>query len=209
VVIGNCILATAAGYALAHLSFRGSGTVFILILVIAMVPVVVHLIPLFLVTRGVPLAGGNDIFGQGGTGLLDSYAGLVLPMLVQPLNIYLARQYFMGISREFGDSARIDGTSEIGIFFRIYMPIAKPIVATIAILSFTGAWEDFLWPLVIISSPEKQTLPLALDSFASSSSTQYGPMMASAFLVIIPVLLVFVLGQRHFRHGLSAGGVKE
>jgi len=208
VVVGNCLLASSAGYALARMRFRGSSLLFTVILGTAMVPAVVQLIPLFLMTRSVPLAGGNDVFGQGGTGLLDSYAGLVLPLLVQPLNIYLARQYFLDLSPDFGDAARVDGASELRIFWAIYMPIAKPIVATIAILSFTGSWEDFLWPLVIISSPDMQTLSLALNSFATTSSTQYGPLMASTFLAIVPVLLVFALGQRHFTQGLSSGGVK-
>ncbi|MGC0252460.1 carbohydrate ABC transporter permease [Pseudactinotalea sp. Z1748] len=207
-VIGNCMAAAAAGYALAHIKFRGSSLLFFTILGTAMVPAVVQLIPLFLLTQGVPLTGGNDIFGEGGTGLLNTRTGLVLPLLVQPLNIYLARQYFLSLSGEFGDAARVDGAGELRIFTRIYMPLAKPIIATIAILSFTGAWEDFLWPLVIISSPSMQTLPLALSSFAGSGAPQYGPLMASTLIAIIPVLIVFALGQRHLAQGLSAGGVK-
>lgn len=207
-VIGNCVAAAAAGYALARITFRGSSFLFTAILGTAMVPAVVQLIPLFLLTQGVPLAGGNDIFGDGGTGLLNTRTGLVLPMLVQPLNIYLARQYFLSLSGEFGDAARVDGAGELRIFWQVYMPLARPIIATIAILSFTGAWEDFLWPLVIISSPNMQTLPLALSAFAGSGVTQYGPLMASTLIATVPVLIIFALGQRHFAQGLSAGGVK-
>ncbi|MEU6409163.1 carbohydrate ABC transporter permease [Microbispora sp. NPDC046933] len=207
-VVGNCVAATAAGYALARIDFRGSRLLFTTVLGSAMVPSIVQLIPLFLIVKGFPLAGGNDLFGQGGTGLLDSHIGLVLPMLVQPLNIYLARQYFLDMPGELAEAGRLDGAGELRIFWQIYMPLARPIVATIAILSFTGAWEDFLWPLVAVSSPQMQTLPLALSSFAGSGVTQYGPLMAGTFIAIVPVLVIFVAGQRHFVQGLGAGGVK-
>jgi multiple sugar transport system permease protein len=207
-VAGNCVAATAAGYALARIDFRGARLLLTAVLGSAMVPSVVQLIPLFLIVKGFPLAGGNDLFGQGGSGLLDSHAGLVLPMLVQPLNIYLARQYFLDMSPELAEAGRLDGAGELRIFWQIYLPLARPIVATIAILSFTGAWEDFLWPLVTVSSPQMQTLPLALSSFAGSGVTQYGPLMAGTFLAIVPVLVVFVAGQRHFVQGLASGGVK-
>ncbi|WP_084464136.1 carbohydrate ABC transporter permease [Microtetraspora fusca] len=207
-VAGNCVAATAAGYALARIDFRGSRLLFTAVLGSAMVPSIVQLIPLFLIVKGFPLAGGNDLFGQGGTGLLDSHVGLVLPILVQPLNIYLARQYFLDMPQELADAGRLDGAGELRIFWQIYLPLARPIVATIAILSFTGAWEDFLWPLVAVSSPEMQTLPLALSSFAGSGVTQYGPLMAGTFLAIVPVLVIFIAGQRHFVQGLGSGGVK-
>ncbi|MFF3666213.1 carbohydrate ABC transporter permease [Microtetraspora malaysiensis] len=207
-VAGNCVAATAAGYALARIDFRGSRLLFTAVLGSAMVPSIVQLIPLFLIVKGFPLAGGNDLFGQGGTGLLDSHAGLVLPILVQPLNIYLARQYFLDMPQELADAGRLDGAGELRIFWQIYLPLARPIVATIAILSFTGAWEDFLWPLVAVSSPEMQTLPLALSSFAGSGVTQYGPLMAGTFLAIVPVLVIFIAGQRHFVQGLGSGGIK-
>ncbi|WP_055479854.1 carbohydrate ABC transporter permease [Sphaerimonospora mesophila] len=207
-VAGNCVAATAAGYALARIDFRGSRLLFTAVLGSAMVPAVVQLIPLFLIVKGFPLAGGNDLFGQGGSGLLDSYAGLVLPMLVQPLNIYLARQYFLDMSPELADAGRLDGAGELRIFWQIYLPLARPIVATIAILSFTGAWEDFLWPLVAVSSPQMQTLPLALSSFAGSGVIQYGPLMAGTIIAIVPVIVIFIVGQRHFVQGLGSGGVK-
>ncbi|MFU8852029.1 carbohydrate ABC transporter permease [Micromonospora sp. SL1-18] len=204
----NCIAAASAGYALARVDFRGSRLLLTVVLGSAMVPAIVQLIPLFLITRHFPLTGGNDILGQGGTGLLDTHAGLVLPLLVQPLSIYLTRQYFLDMSPELSDAGRVDGAGELRIFWQIYLPLARPIVATIAILSFTGAWEDFLWPLVIVSSPDMQTLPLALSSFAASGAPQYGPLMASTFVAIVPVLVIFIAGQRHFVQGLGSGAVK-
>lgn len=209
VVVGNCIGAVAAGYAFAKIDFRGSKLAFIIVLATAMVPAVVQLIPLFLLVQNVPLAGGNDILGNGGSGLLNSHLGLALPLLVQPLNIFLARQYFLDMPDEIADAGRIDGASEMRIFWTLYLPMAKPIVATIAILSFTGSWEDFLWPLVSTSGPAMQTMPLVLSSFTTSGgAVQYGPMMASAVVATLPVVVLFLLTQRHFVSGLSAGGVK-
>jgi len=207
-VAANCLSATAAGYALARIDFRGARVLMVVVLGSAMVPAIVQLIPLFLLATNFPLAGGNNILGNGGTGVLNTHLGLVLPLLVQPLNIYLARQFFLDMSPELADAARVDGASELRIFWQIYLPLARPIVAAIAILSFTGAWEDFLWPLVIISSPDMQTLPLALASFAGGGVVQYGPLMASTFVAIIPVLVIFAAGQKHFVHGLASGGVK-
>lgn len=207
-VAGNVIGATAAGYAFARLRFAGSRLVFTAILGAAMVPAVVQLIPLYLVTQHFPLAGGNNLLGEGGTGLLNTHAGLVLPLLVQPLNIYLARQYFLGLPEEMAEAARIDGATETRIFRSIYLPLARPIVATIAVLAFTGAWEDFLWPLVLVSSPDMRTLPLELSQYAASGVIQYGPLMAATVIATTPVILVFLAGQRHFVRGLAAGGVK-
>ena len=207
-VLGNCVGAVAAGYAFAKIDFRGSKVVFFVVLASAMVPAVVQLIPLFLLIQDVPLLGGNDITGEGGTGLLNTHMGLALPLLIQPLNIFLARQYFLDMPDEIADAGRIDGASEFRIFWNLYLPLAKPIVATIAILSFTGSWEDFLWPLVSTSTASMQTLPLVLSSFTSSGAIQYGPMMASAIVASLPVVVLFLLTQRHFVNGLSAGGVK-
>lgn len=207
-VVGNAIGAVAAGYAFAKVDFRGSKTLFFVVLATAMVPAVVQLIPLFLLMQDVPFAGGNNALGEGGTGLLNTHLGLALPLLVQPLNIFLARQYFLDLPDEIADAGRIDGATEFRIFWNLYLPMARPIVATIAILSFTGSWEDFLWPLVSTSTSAMQTLPLVLSTFASSGAVQYGPMMASAVVASLPVVVLFLVSQRHFVSGLSAGGVK-
>ncbi|NUT37315.1 MAG: carbohydrate ABC transporter permease [Hamadaea sp.] len=208
VVVANCILALLAGYAFAKLPFRGSNAAFMLIVSTTMVPIAVTLIPLFLVTKGIPLAGGNDIFGQGGAGLLDSLGGLALPHLIGPLNIFLARQFFLGLDDEIGEAGRIDGASELTLFWRIYLPLAKPLVATVAVFAFTSVWDDFLWPLVITTSPETQTVQLALSQFLTGGNVAFGPAMAGSVLVILPILAVFLFNQRSFVAGLSEGGVK-
>jgi multiple sugar transport system permease protein len=197
-----------AGYAFALLPFRGSLALFIVLISTTAIPVSVTLIPLFLMTRGIPLAGGNDIFGHGGSGLIDTLAGVMLPYLVLPMNIFLARQYFSSASVELAEAARIDGAGEWQIFRRIYLPLARPLVAVVAIFSFVGAWDDFLWPLVVTNSAESQTVQLALARFLASGNVQYGPLMAGAVLATIPVVILFLFNQRAFVAGLADGSVK-
>jgi multiple sugar transport system permease protein len=207
-VLTNCGAAVAAGYAFALLPFRGSGPLFYLLVSTAAVPVSVTLIPLFLMAKGFPLAGGNNLAGAGGSGLLDSLGGLVLPYLVLPMNIFLARQFFSTFDTDLAEAARLDGAGEWRIFRRVYFPLARPLVAVTAIFSFTAVWDDFLWPLVVTTSPQVQTVQLAVARFLSSGNVQYGPLMAGAVLVTLPVLAVFLLNQRSFISGLTDGSVK-
>lgn len=207
-VLANCVIAVLAGYAFAMLPFRGASALFYSLIATAAVPVSVTLIPLFLMIRGIPLTGGNDIFGSGGSGLLDTLAGVVLPYLVLPMNIFLARQFFSTAPVELAEAARIDGASEWKIFARIYLPLARPLVAVVAVFSFTGVWDDFLWPLVTTTSVETQTVQLALARFLATGNVQYGPLMAGAVLVTVPVLIVFLFNQRSFISGLSDGSLK-
>jgi multiple sugar transport system permease protein len=207
-VLANCVIAVLAGYAFAMLPFPGSNVVFYSLIATTAIPISVTLIPLFLMARGFPLAGGNDLFGHGGSGLLDTLAGVVLPYLVAPMNIFLARQFFLSAPVELAEAARVDGAGEWRIFSRIYLPLARPLVAVVAIFSFTGVWDDFLWPLVVTSSPETQTVQLALARFLSSGNVQYGPVMAGAVIATVPVLIVFLFNQRSFISGLSEGSLK-
>jgi multiple sugar transport system permease protein len=207
-VLVNCGAAVAAGYAFALLPFPGSRPLFYLLISTAAVPASVTLIPLFLMAKGFPLAGGNNLLGVGGSGLLDSLGGVVLPYLVLPMNVFLARQFFSTFDADLAEAARIDGAGEWTIFRRIYLPLARPLVAVTAVFSFTAVWDDFLWPLVVTSSPQTQTVQLAVARFLSSGNVQYGPLMAGAVLVTLPVLAVFLFNQRSFISGLTDGSVK-
>jgi len=207
-VISNCLITVAAGYAFAHLPFRGSDLIFYVLIATAAIPVAVTLIPLFLMVANFPLAGGNDLLGRGGSGLADSLGGLAIPYLVGTMSIFLVRQFFKGMSPDLAEAARLDGASEFRVFWNIYMPLSKPIIAVVAIFSFTAVWDDLLWPLVVSSSPKSQTVQLALTGFSQSGNIQYAPLMAATILVTIPVLLVFLFNQRHFISGLSEGAVK-
>jgi multiple sugar transport system permease protein len=207
-VLTNCGAAVAAGYAFALLPFRGSRTLFYVLISTAAVPVSVTLIPLFLMAKSFPLAGGNNLLGVGGSGLLDSLGGVVLPYIVLPMNIFLARQFFSTFDADLAEAARIDGASEWTVFRSIYLPLARPLVAVTAIFSFTAVWDDFLWPLVVTTSPQVQTVQLAIAQFLSSGNVQYGPLMAGAVLVTLPVIAVFLFNQRSFISGLTDGSVK-
>lgn len=208
VVFSNAVVSVLAGYAFALMPFRGSFSLFILIVSTTAIPVSVTLVPLFLLARGIPLAGGNDILGQGGSGLIDTLAGVMLPYLVLPMNIFLARQYFSTAPVELAEAARIDGAGEWRIFSRIYLPLARPLVAVVAIFSFVAVWDDFLWPLVITNSETSQTVQLALARFLASGNIQYGPLMAGAVIATIPVVVIFLFNQRAFVSGLADGSVK-
>lgn len=207
-VLANVVFATAAGYAFAMLPFRGSTMLFYGLVSTAAIPVSVTLIPLFLMAKQFPLVGGNDITGVGGSGLLDTLGGVVLPYVIGPMNIFLSRQYFASANPDLAEAARIDGAGELRIFARIYLPLARPLLAVVAIFAFTGVWDDFLWPLVVTSSAENQTVQLALARFLSSGNVQYGPLMAGAVLITLPVLAVFLFNQRAFVSGLTDGSVK-
>lgn len=207
-VVTNCVAAVAAGYGFVMLPFKGATPLFYLLVSTAAVPVSATLVPLFLMAKGMPLAGGNNIIGNGGTGLLDSLGGIALPYLVLPMNVFLARQFFLSADPHLAEAARVDGAGELRIFWRIYLPLARPIVAVIAIFSFTAVWDDFLWPLVVSTSPETRTVQLALAQFLSVGNPQYGPLMAGAVVITLPVLAVFLFNQRSFISGLTDGSVK-
>ncbi|MGP4050278.1 carbohydrate ABC transporter permease [Streptomyces sp. 2A115] len=207
-VVTNCLAAVAAGYAFAMLPFRGSQPLFYVLISTTAIPVSVTLIPLFLMAKSMPLAGGNNLLGEGGTGLLDSLGGVALPYLVLPMNIFLARQYFSTADPHLAEAARVDGAGEWRIFWRIYFPLGRPLVAVIAIFSFTAVWDDFLWPLVVTTSQDTQTVQLALARFLAGGNVQYGPLMAGAVLVTLPVIAVFLFNQRSFVAGLTDGSVK-
>lgn len=204
----NCVVPVIAGYAFAHLPFRGSKVVFYALISTAAIPVAVTLIPLFLMVKNFPLAGGNDVLGHGGTGLADSVGGLMLPYLVGTMNIFLSRQYFAGIDRGYAEAARIDGAGELWIFFRVYLPLARPLIALVAVFAFTGVWDDFLWPLVVSTSSRSTTVQLAITTFASTGNVKYGALMAATIIISLPVVVVFLVNQRNFIAGLSEGGIK-
>jgi len=172
------------------------------------VPGQVTLIPNYLVLKHIPLFGGNDIFGLGGHGWLDSYYGLILPGAVSAFGIFLLRQYMRSIPDELLDAARIDGASEFKIFWRIVLPLCRPALAASAIFTFTYAWEDFFWPLIIVSSPEHYTAPLGLALFVVKNRTSWDVLMAGSVIATLPMVVVFMVFQRNFIKGISLSGIK-
>lgn len=188
------ITSSMAGYAFAKFEFPGRRVLFVLVLATLMIPFQVRVIPLYVLA--------SDL------GLLDSYAGLVLPGLVDAFGIFLMRQYLQSIPSELIDAARVDGASELTIFVRIVLPLAKPALAALAIFSLVASWESFLWPLLVISSPDKYTLPLGLAQFSGRFVTRVDLQMAASALTILPMLIVFLIMQRRFIEGMATAGMK-
>jgi multiple sugar transport system permease protein len=197
-----------AAYVFAKRRFPGRDAIFLLFLATMMVPSQVTLIPNYLIMKHIPFFGGNDIFGLGGSGMLDSYYGLILPNVATAFGIFLLRQYMQSIPDELLDAARIDGASEWRIYRRIVIPLCRPALAAMAIFTFTYAWEDFLWPLIIISSPEHTTAPLGLAQFVVKNRTAWDVLMAGSVIATLPMVVVFMIFQRNFVRGISLSGLK-
>lgn len=202
------ILSCAAGYALAMLPVRGRNLMLLLLIALLVVPPEVAIVPLFVMVAHFPLVGGNDLLGNGGQGLLDSIPGIMVPHIVSALAIFMMRQFYAGLPRELGDAARVDGASEYRIFALIYTPLVKPAVAIVAVFAFQAAWNDFIWPLVVIHSNNMRTLQLGLTVFFQENSTQWNLLMAAVLAISIPIVILFLLVQRLFREGALAGALK-
>lgn len=197
-----------AGYAFARLRFFGSGALFTMILLTVMIPIQVTTIPLYILFKSVPFAGGNDWAGSGGIGWLNSYPGLIIPFAGSTFGVFLLRQYFQVMPRSLIEAGRIDGCSEFKIFRRIYLPLAKPALATVAILTFTEVWNAFLWPLIVINSPQMRTLQVGLSSLRGQYFADWHLLMAGVVLTATPPLVVFLLGQKYFARGVAMTGLK-
>ncbi|MDO5720867.1 MAG: carbohydrate ABC transporter permease [Actinomycetaceae bacterium] len=203
------ILSCMAGYALAKMPIRGKTYIMFGLIALLVIPPEVIMVPLFVILTHVPLIGGNDIFGAGGAGLMDTYTAMILPHLASALGIFLMRQFYLDLPDELGQSARVDGAGEFRIFAQIYTPLALPAVSVVTVLAFQSAWNDFLWPLVTVKSNEMRTLQLGLAVFYQENSTQWNLLMAAVILMTIPIILIFLYGQRFFTDGISAGAVKQ
>jgi len=208
ITLSNLLLCSMAAYAFARLRFRGRNILFILTLGTMMVPGQVTMVPVFILLKRWPFLGGNDWLGIGGHGLLNSYTGLILPGAVGAFGIFLLRQFFMTLPRDLEDAARIDGCSEIGIYWRIILPLSAPALATLGIFTFTAAWNEFLWPLLIMSKDSMKTLQIGLQVFQTQYTTRWDLLMAGTVVVTLPVLVIFLLGQRYFTRGIALSGMK-
>lgn len=183
-----------AGYAFAKLKFRGRDRLFQFLLTALVIPAQVAMIPLYLICKQL--------------GLVNSFGGVLVPSIATVFGIFLVRQYALAIPDEMLEAARIDGASEARIFRVIVLPTLSPILVTLATFSFLGSWSDFLWPLIILNDAQKQTLPVALANLSREHVQDFELMMAGSVVTLLPVLLLFVLLQRHYVSGLLAGSVK-
>ncbi len=201
VVILNVVFGTAAAYAFAKLRFPGRDAIFFLLLLTLMVPFQVNLIPLYKIMvelhKAIPPIGA------------DTYFGIVAPSAIQVFGIFLMRQFLRSIPDEILESARMDGASEWRILRSIVFPVARPGMATLAIFTFLGAWNDFLWPLIVTNSDEMRTMPVGLALLARKNASNWGDTMAGTVLTAAPLILMFLVLQRRFIEGLTAGSVKD
>lgn len=204
----NLVFCSIAGYAFARLEFPLKNFLFLLLLSTMMIPIQVTLIPTFIMVKSFPLVGGNDILGSGGTGLLNTYIGLVVPHIMSVFGVFIMRQFYMQFPKELSEAARIDGAGELKIFLKIFLPLGRPSMAALAIFTFTQAWDDFLWPLVVTSDNNMRTLQLGLEVFKNRYTADWGPLMAATALSIIPVIIIFVIFQRYFTDTALSSGIK-
>jgi multiple sugar transport system permease protein len=193
-VISNLVLCSLAGYAFARIRFPGSRLLFLLLLATLMVPFQVVMIPTLLIVKHL--------------GIVDSLPALIVPNLVTPFGIYLLRQFFLSLPAELEEAALIDGAGRVRILTRILLPLMGPPLATLAVLTFLTTWNDFLWPLVVTSSPETMTVQLGLSTFQSAHFTKWPILMAATLLSQLPVFALFLIGQRWFVSSIATTGIK-
>jgi len=206
-VAAQVLLCSMAGYAFARLNFPGKNILFIATILTMAVPFEVLVLPLFILVRNFPLFGGNNLLGQGGVGMMNSYSGLVFPHLVTVYGIFIFRQFFLGFPKELEDAARIDGASRPRIYWNLIMPNAGPVIGTMGLFSFLWAWNDLLWPVVLIKDTNMKTLQAGISTVAQNPS-RWGEMMAASVMITIPVILVFLVLQKFLVQGVATSGLK-
>jgi ABC-type glycerol-3-phosphate transport system permease component len=183
-----------AGYGFSKFRFFGRNVLFALILTTFMIPFPVIMVPLFVLVRNL--------------GWLDSYAGLIIPGALSGFGVFMMRQFMMAIPDELFDAARMDSAGELRIFFTIVLPLTRPALATLAILTFMASWNNLLWPLIVIQSDDMNTIPLGLTKFSTVYSTNYVQTLAMAVIASVPVLVIFIIGQRQIINSLMFSGIK-
>ena len=206
---GSIIINSIAGFAFARLKFKGKNILFVLLLIGMMIPPQSIIIPQFVMMRSVPFFGGNDWLGQGGVGLLDTYASLIIPFLAGSYGIFLCRQFYSGFPTALDDAAKIDGCSPLRMYISIYLPLSKQVLATLVILKSVSTWNDFFYPLIMTQSEKMKTVQLALQMFRGSTATHYNWLMAATLLTALPMVVVFLCAQKYFVQGVVSSGMKN
>jgi multiple sugar transport system permease protein len=183
-----------AAYAFARLRFRGRDALFLVYIATLMVPLQVTIMPLFVEMRYL--------------GFIDSYPGLILPSIASAFGTFLLRQAFLSLPRELEEAAFMDGAGHLTVFRRIVLPLARPALATFAIFAFMASWNSFLWPLVIVNSPDLMTLPVGLSNLQGRYATSWNLLMAGSTVAVLPILIVYAVGQKYVIRGVTLTGLK-
>src|SRR5690606_34040162 len=195
VTIGQLITCSMAAFAFARLQFRGRNDLFFIFLGTMMIPYNVTMIPSFMVLYWL--------------GWIDSFKALIVPGLASAFGVFLLRQFFMTIPKELEEAAYIDGATRFGVLRRIIIPLSKPALATLAIFTFMGVFNDFIWALIVINSEEMRTVQLGLAIFRDRYLTQWDLLMAGSVTAVLPILIVFFFAQSYFIKGITLSGLKE
>ncbi|MDF9393754.1 MULTISPECIES: carbohydrate ABC transporter permease [Methylococcus] len=190
----SVLVNAAAGYAFACLTFMGRDRLFQLLLAAMVIPGQVAMLPLFLLLKLL--------------GLVNTYAGVIVPGLASIFGIFLVRQYALSLPQGLLDAARLDGAGELRIFWSLVLPLCRPVLITLAVFTFLGSWNDFLWPLIILTDSRLHTLPVALAVLMGEHAVDTELMMAGAALTVVPVIVLFLAAQRYYLGGLMQGGIK-
>jgi len=195
VTLGQLITCSLAAYAFARLRFRGRDILFYIFLGTMMIPGQVVMIPGFMVLHWL--------------GWIDTYEALIVPGLASAFGTFLLRQFFLTIPRDLEDAASIDGCSRFGVLWRIILPLSRPALATLAIFTFMGVFNDFLWALIVVSSDNLKTVQLGLAIFRDRYQTDWGQLMAASVTATLPILTVFFFAQKYFIKGITLSGLKD
>jgi multiple sugar transport system permease protein len=193
-VLANLLFGALGGYAFARLRFTGSRVLLVLMLATMAIPFQLTMIPTFIVMREL--------------GLIDTLGALIVPSLVTPFAVFLMRQFFLSLPRELEEAAWIDGCSTLGVLFRIVLPLSRPALATVAVLTFLTTWNDLTWPLIAINHDTQYTLQLGLTTFQGLHHTNWAAVMAGNVLTVVPVMLAFLGAQKTFIQSVTATGLK-
>lgn len=188
------ISASMAAFAFAKLEFPRAGMLLKVFLATMMIPTQVTMIPLFVVMNKMQL--------------INTYSSVILPSLFRPFAIFLLVQQMRTIPNDYLDAARIDGASTFRVYFRVALPLCRPTLATLSITTFMEAWNDYLWPLLMLTDKVKMTLPIALSTLNGQYSTEYNVLMAGSLISMVPIILVYIFAQKYFENGMMAGGIK-
>lgn len=195
VTIGTLIVTSLSAYAYERLDFKGGNTIFWILMYMSMFPNVVNLLPMFRICNAL--------------GWIDNLNALIWPSLSGVFNIFLMRNFLKGIPKELDEAAKIDGAGSFGIFRHIIMPSIKPILIVVGLFAFNGAWNDFLWPTVVLTNPDNQTLTPGLRLLAGQYESNYGLMIASCLVSMVPPFIMYLCAQKYFLEGISVSeGIK-
>ena len=207
-VIISLAINSLAGYAFARLRFRGRNVLFIITLIGIMVPPQVTMLPVYIILKYIPLAGGNNLLGQGGLGWIDSHMGLLAPYIAGSFGVFLFRQFFLNFPQALDDAAKIDGLNRLQAFYKIYIPLSGAVFASLIALKATFTWNEYTWPLIVLTTDKLYTVQLALSKFRDEISVEWNLLMSATSLIILPPLITFLAVQRYFVRGIVTTGIK-